>query len=308
MKKKLQFKSMIKGILAFLILFVGGLETSAQGATFTEVNPTTDVLTISNTGTGMVDLTNYWLCLGPGTYVRIGTITPENGDYMLDSGEAVTLSYDVVESADGLSLFSTNSFGSSDPNILVSYVQWGAANQARVAQAVTAGKWDSANNFVDGSGPYTTVNGGSAAAWSTTCSVDGGAIQIAGTTDTTAEICVGEGVVDGIDVEFDASVPRFGTNASWVITDQATGNILGLPAMVPAGGFVLEGAGPGVCDIWYLRYEDGLTGLAAGNNVSDLMGCFDLSNPISVTRNAVDGGAIQIAGTTDTTAEICVGE
>ncbi|MFP4845324.1 T9SS type A sorting domain-containing protein, partial [Winogradskyella sp. PE311] len=138
--------------------------------------------------------------------------------------------------------------------------------------------------------------------------VDGGAIQIAGTTDTTAEICVGEGVVDGIDVEFDASVPRFGTNASWVITDQATGNILGLPAMVPAGGFVLEGAGPGVCDIWYLRYEDGLTGLAAGNNVADLMGCFDLSNPISVTRNAVNGGAIQIAGTNDTTATICAGE
>ncbi|WP_431159476.1 hypothetical protein, partial [Winogradskyella poriferorum] len=49
-------------------------------------------------------------------------------------------------------------------------------------------------------------------------------------------------------------------------------------------------------------------GLGTATNVADLSGCFDLSNPISVSRNAVNGGAIQIAGTTDTTAEICVGE
>jgi hypothetical protein len=62
------------------------------------------------------------------------------------------------------------------------------------------------------------------------------------------------------------------------------GEILGLPASVPSGGFNLEGAGPGICDIWYLRYEDGVTGLAVGQNISGLSGCFDLSNAISVTR------------------------
>ena len=137
--------------------------------------------------------------------------------------------------------------------------------------------------------------------------VNGGAIQIVGTTDTTAEICVGEGTVDGIEVEFVDMSVLSGDNSTWVITDQATGNILGAPAMQPDGGFSLEGAPTGVCDIWYLRYT-GDIGLATAANVSDLSGCYDLSNPISVTRNAVNGGMIQIAGTTDTETTICVGE
>ncbi|MEM6720111.1 MAG: T9SS type A sorting domain-containing protein, partial [Bacteroidota bacterium] len=136
---------------------------------------------------------------------------------------------------------------------------------------------------------------------------NGGAIQITGTTDTTATICVGEGTDDLIPVEFVDMNVLSGDNATWVITDQATGDILGTPAMQPAGGFSLEGAPTGICDIWYLRYT-GDIGLTTATNVSDLSGCFDLSNPISVTRNAVNGGAIQITGTTDTTTMICVGE
>ena len=31
--------------------------------------------------------------------------------------------------------------------------------------------------------------------------------------------------------------------------------------------------------------EDGLTGTEMGMNANNLQGCFDLSNPISVTRN-----------------------
>ncbi|MEO1032327.1 MAG: T9SS type A sorting domain-containing protein, partial [Bacteroidota bacterium] len=137
--------------------------------------------------------------------------------------------------------------------------------------------------------------------------VNGGAIQIAGTTDTTATICVGEGVDDLIAVEFVDMGVLSGDSSTWVITDQATGNILGAPATQPAGGFSLEGAPTGICDIWYLRYT-GDIGLGSATNVADLSGCFDLSNPISVSRNAVNGGSIQIAGTNDTTASICVGE
>ncbi|WP_299890249.1 T9SS type A sorting domain-containing protein [uncultured Lacinutrix sp.] len=139
----------------------------------------------------------------------------------------------------------------------------------------------------------------------TRSAVNGGEIQIAGTTDTTTSICVGEGTDDLIAVEFTMASTTSGTNGTYVITDNATGNILGLPA---AGPFNLEGAPTGVCDIWYLRYEDGLTGLTVGQNVSNLVGCYDFSNAISVTRSAVNGGEIQIAGTTDTTTSICVGE
>jgi hypothetical protein len=108
-------------------------------------------------------------------------------------------------------------------------------------------------------------------------------IQIVGTTDTTASICVGEGVDDLIDVEFVDAGVLSGDNSTWVITDQATGNILGTPATVPPGGFSLEGAPAGICDIWYLRYT-GDIGLGTATNVADLSGCFDLSNPISITR------------------------
>ncbi len=75
-----------------------------------------------------------------------------------------------------------------------------------------------------------------------------------------------------------------GTNQTYVITDDA-GNILGLPPTLTAvEGVDFDGAGAGVCYIWHLTYEDGITGLAAGQNASDLGGFFDLSNFIMVTR------------------------
>ncbi|NKI30542.1 hypothetical protein HCU67_01185 [Muricauda sp. DJ-13] len=76
-----------------------------------------------------------------------------------------------------------------------------------------------------------------------------------------------------------------GTNRTWVITDDQ-GNILGLPpTLMDVEGVDFDAAGPGVCLIWYMRYEDGLTGLAMGNNVDDLEGLYGLSNSITVTRN-----------------------
>jgi hypothetical protein len=76
-----------------------------------------------------------------------------------------------------------------------------------------------------------------------------------------------------------------GSNRTWVITD-ADGKILGLPPTLAAvEGVNFDGAGTGVCLIWYLRYEGTLTGAAMGENANNLQGCFDLSNPITVTRN-----------------------
>ncbi len=84
-----------------------------------------------------------------------------------------------------------------------------------------------------------------------------------------------------------------GSNQAWVITDEQ-GNILGLPPMPGVVNF--DGAGAGVCLIWSLSFEDGLQGAAVGNNASDLVGCYSLSNPITVTRTTggpdVDGGTL----------------
>ncbi|MCA0957690.1 hypothetical protein LCL86_01445 [Muricauda ruestringensis] len=76
-----------------------------------------------------------------------------------------------------------------------------------------------------------------------------------------------------------------GSNGTWIITDDQN-NILGLPpSLTDVENVDFDGAGPGVCLIWYMRYEDGLTGLEPGNNISELMGLYGLSNSIQVTRN-----------------------
>jgi len=38
-----------------------------------------DLVEILNTGSEVADLSDFWLCLGPGTYQRIGDITAQSG-------------------------------------------------------------------------------------------------------------------------------------------------------------------------------------------------------------------------------------
>ena len=126
--------------------------------------------------------------------------------------------------------------------------------------------------------------------------VNGGIIS----TNDPTQICAGDGEADYIDVYVEGSE---GPEAAWVITDQA-GKILGLPAAPP---FNFEGAGEGVCLIWYLRYEGPIDGLAMGKNANDFRGCYDLSNPITVYRDGVDGGYLTTAGGM-TEKTICAGD
>ena len=105
------------------------------------------------------------------------------------------------------------------------------------------------------------------------------------------EFTVGDGVPDNVmSVELSGNS---GANSQWIVTDES-GTILGLPPMPSAVDF--DGAGPGVCLIWHLSYADGLSGLEAGNNaLTDLEGCYDLSNEVRVVRTeavTVDGGTL----------------
>ncbi|NRB46040.1 MAG: hypothetical protein HRU41_00085, partial [Saprospiraceae bacterium] len=138
----------------------------------------------------------------------------------------------------------------------------------------------------DLSNPFTVYRNG----------VNGGTIS----TNDPTQICAGDGQGDPIDVSVEGSE---GPHAAWIITDDA-GNILALP---PAPPFDLEGAGEGVCLIWYLRHDGAIDGLEMGNNANDLRGCFDLSNPITVYRDGVDGGHLTTAGGM-TEKTICAGD
>ncbi len=114
------------------------------------------------------------------------------------------------------------------------------------------------------------------------------------------EFCVGDGVADTIATGLITLTGNMGTNSQWVVTDE-DGMILGLPPAYEAVNF--DGAGPGTCLVWHLSFEDGLTGAELGNNASDLMGCFNLSNPISVVRNQPNGGTLEGGP-----FEFCVGD
>lgn len=95
-------------------------------------------------------------------------------------------------------------------------------------------------------------------------------------------------MVSGISTDATAS----GSNSTFVITDEA-GTILGLPPTLNDLQSVnFDGAGPGTCFIWYLRYEDDLAGAETGMNANNLQGTFDLSNSISVVRNQPEAGEI----------------
>ncbi|MEM7109299.1 MAG: hypothetical protein AAF519_13830, partial [Bacteroidota bacterium] len=95
--------------------------------------------------------------------------------------------------------------------------------------------------------------------------------------------------VSGITLN-DANV--VGTNSSYIVTDDA-GNILGLPGTLEAlEGVNFDDAGVGICLIWYIRYENDLTGLDVGMNTSGLSGTFDLSNSLTVNRVTLNGATL----------------
>ena len=102
--------------------------------------------------------------------------------------------------------------------------------------------------------------------------------------------CNGDGLPDLIlDSDFTLSDEK-GSLSQWVITDPQ-GNILALTSSLSQVDF--ENTPPGICLVWNLSYEDGLTGAVVGNNaLNDLSGCFDLSNPITVNRSTPEAATL----------------
>ncbi|WP_242157956.1 T9SS type A sorting domain-containing protein [Aestuariivivens sediminis] len=100
--------------------------------------------------------------------------------------------------------------------------------------------------------------------------------------------CVGDGEADQIEEGAITLSGNSGTNAAWVVTD-ADGNILALPDSPYDVNF--DEAPAGTCLVWHLSYEDNVSfdGVA---NAADLMGCFALSNPVTVNRTSVNGGTL----------------
>jgi len=94
-------------------------------------------------------------------------------------------------------------------------------------------------------------------------------------------ICTNDGIDEPLNVNlFDG----IGANGAWIITD-SNGIILALPSGPP---FVLDGAGPGTCLIWWVNFDDPNFAPAVGDDAAALVAaatCAALSNPITVTRD-----------------------
>ena len=105
------------------------------------------------------------------------------------------------------------------------------------------------------------------------CDVNGGTIS---TTDDITDLCVNDGAPSIVNFTVAGGI---GPNRAWIVTEE-DGTIIN-PAAPSSVDF--EGAGAGICRVYYIRYEN-VEGLVAGANIDGLTGCFDLSNRISVSR------------------------
>lgn len=104
-----------------------------------EVQYLGNLVEIVNNGEGTVDLSGYFLCLGPGTYQRIGDLTV-NGNLQLAAGEYLSVSYEMPNAEGGLGLYTNNS-DFTDASTLADFVQWGTGGTARENVAVAAEIW-----------------------------------------------------------------------------------------------------------------------------------------------------------------------
>lgn len=141
--------------------------------------------------------------------------------------------------------------------------------------------YDASWNVICNETETVTVNGGLAG-----CTVNGGTL-----TGGPFNFCI-DGTPDNIPANGLALTGVSGTQSDWIVID-GRGTIVEIPSTITATDF--NAAGVGTCFIYYIAYENDVNGLAVGNNLGALSGCFDLSNRIDVIReicNTVDCPAL----------------
>jgi hypothetical protein len=108
------------------------------------------------------------------------------------------------------------------------------------------------------------------------CGVDGGVLTLS-EGGTTLTICAGDSIADPFNVTLTDTI---GADFTYIVVGD-DGIILGTPANQP---FDFDGAGGGACTLYAVSHYGSLMGATTGLAFTDLSGCFELSNPIVVTR------------------------
>ena len=123
------------------------------------------------------------------------------------------------------------------------------------------------------------------------CTVQGGNLTLANG-DAFITFCADDGLSDVLDVVLTGNVGA----TTFLLTDPQ-GMILDIQG---SPNFNFEGSEAGNCLVYHMSLQDPITGFILGGNISDIQGCFELSNPITVTKVTgcgpetcmVDGGIV----------------
>jgi hypothetical protein len=103
-------------------------EAAAQAElNFTYFNPDTNQFAITNTGDADLDISDYRVSLGLAPCLQFSNGTGQSTN--LSENASLDISVDVDLGADGLGLFTENTFGSSCPTVLLDFVQYGETKQ-----------------------------------------------------------------------------------------------------------------------------------------------------------------------------------
>ena len=154
--------------------------TGEVSVVINEVAYLTGEVELYNNGDLTVDVSDYFLCLGPGTYERVGDIIA-SGNANLATGEFLVLNYEPSGATGGLGLYINNS-GFGDAANIADFVQWGDAGSARENVAVDAGIWTD-GDFVEVSGDENNSiaydgDGEASSDWAETSTVTLGAANV----------------------------------------------------------------------------------------------------------------------------------
>jgi len=129
-----------------------------------------------------------------------------------------------------------------------------------------------------------------------TCDAEGGTIS---TNDATT-VCVG-----GDETITVSASGGLGENFAYIVTDGSGATILAGPTTDNI--FSFSDAPAGICQIWGIWYDGALA--TPDDQVANIIGCFEFSNPINVTRQECEPTCDAESGTisTDDATTVCVG-
>ena len=99
------------------------------------------IFDIKNISNDSIDVSDYWICRGPGMYDRIGDVIVECGsfDFVMAPGDIKGLNIGVDNMDGELAIYTDDDF--TDPEDMIHYVEWGSTGHARSTVAVAAGLW-----------------------------------------------------------------------------------------------------------------------------------------------------------------------